>query len=97
MKLLLKPDLSICISRIYWICVFVISFIGMVVVFQYAFGSYARGTIAISLDRSFLHWKNTFPAISFCMLKGNHPNAAQEIENFVKPYYEEHNIAEPEQ
>lgn len=84
-------------SRIYWICILVASLTGMVLIFVYTNEAYANDAISINFDTNYLEWNNTFPAISFCMLRPTNPDSKYKIEQFVRKYYEEKNIEEPDE
>lgn len=88
---------TFCVCRIYWVCVLIASFIGMVVIFVYTIDAYANDAITINMDTAYSKWNNTFPAISFCMLRPFNPSAEYKIKGFIQKYYAEHNIKEPDQ
>lgn len=48
----------------------VTSGIGMTIIFQFTVKNFQQDVININVETSFLHWTNTFPAISLCLTKG---------------------------
>lgn len=89
--------LGIFLFRLYWICVLVASFTGMITIFIYTIDTYADGSISIHFDTSYLEWNNTFPAISFCMQEPTDPYSKEKIRSFLLKYYAEQNFTEPNQ
>lgn len=46
--------------------------IGMATIFKFTLQNFQEDVININVDTSFLHWRNTFPAVSMCFIKGLH-------------------------
>lgn len=69
----------------------------MITLFYYTNEAYANDAVTINVDTAYLHWNNTFPAVSLCMTENSHPFAIRKIQKFVVSYYKEHNITEPSQ
>lgn len=44
--------------------------IGMSIIFQFTLQNFQEDVININVETSFLHWRNTFPAVSMCLIKG---------------------------
>lgn len=88
-----KLELIVSFCRFYWICILFASLVGMIVLFVYTMNVYENSAISINIDTSYLHWNNTFPAVSFCMLKPFELYTQMKFESFVRTYYAEHNIS----
>lgn len=76
-------------------CIVFTSLAGMITIFLYAINSFENNEITINIDTNFLHWNNTFPAVSFCMLKPFNLRGEQKIKNFMRNYYAVHNMDDP--
>lgn len=78
--------------RIFWMCTIFTSLAGMITIFLYAINSFENNEITININTHFLHWKNTFPAVSFCMLKPFNLKGEQKIKSFMRNYYADHKM-----
>lgn len=56
--------------RIFWLIVMIASGIGMAIIFQFTLLNFQEDIINVNVETSFLHWRNTFPAVSLCLTKG---------------------------
>lgn len=44
--------------------------IGMAIIFQFTVENFQEDVININVETSYIHWRNTFPAVSMCLTKG---------------------------
>lgn len=79
------------ILRAFWIIVLASTICGMLVIFKSTFDRFANDSININVDTMYLRWENTFPAVSFCLVKGN----LSIVKEFVSPFMKENNITIP--
>lgn len=61
-------------------------------IFILTYENISEDAISIQVDTSYLHWNNTFPAISLCLSKGRSTVA---IKAFVKEYFDANNLTYP--
>ncbi|XP_055306541.1 uncharacterized protein LOC129570844, partial [Sitodiplosis mosellana] len=87
------------IDRTYWVCVMIGSVIAMTVVFVYTLNDYADDPIVINVNPIISKENSVFPAVSVCIQRYDHERrrvSTERIEQFVRKYYAEHNIKEPQ-
>lgn len=46
------------------------SAIGMAKIFQYTVQNFQEDVINVNVETSYIRWRNTFPAVSMCLIKG---------------------------
>lgn len=83
------------VSSIYWICIIIGSLIGMSLILTYTVDMYENNAITINMDTAYLKWNNTFPAVSFCMLKTMDIYGINKVKKFITKYYDDHKIDNP--
>ena len=88
---------SIFIRSTFWSFVLVASLIAMIVVFVYTLDDHLSDPIVIKFDPVVARKTSVFPAVSVCIEKtlGKRVDT-DKVEHFIKKYYAEHNIAEPQ-
>lgn len=59
-----------CFVRLFWLIVMIASGIGMATIFKFTLQNFQEDVININVETSYLHWRNTFPAVSMCLTKG---------------------------
>lgn len=70
----------------------------MIVVFLYTINDYLDSPVVINVDTINSNKNNVFPAVSVCILKMYSNRASTErVKPFVKKYYADHNIEEPQE
>lgn len=110
-KMFLVRNINVFSNRLFWLTVIIASGLGMGIIFQFTLQNFQQDVINVNVETSFLHWTNTFPAISMCLTKGcdcvRKPNwwtldlnyfvggSASKIQNFLKDYWELNNITSP--
>lgn len=68
----------------------------MTVVSVYTINDYLETPVVINIDPAISNRNSTFPAVSVCIQKGYARFCLKKIEQFIKKYYADHNIKEPE-
>lgn len=66
----LSPKYATSLGRLFWLIMLISSGAGMVFILQLTLKRFYTDVITIDVDTSYLHWDNTFPAISICLTKG---------------------------
>jgi hypothetical protein len=61
-------------------------------IFEQTLVSYDSAAISINIDSSFLHWNNTFPAVSVCFAKGRSTTA---LKTYFGEYWRTNNVTKP--
>ncbi|KAL5273696.1 hypothetical protein ACFFRR_000445 [Megaselia abdita] len=69
------------LGRLFWLIMLIISGSGMVFILKLTFQRYYSDMITIDVDTLFLHWDNTFPAVSICLMKGR---SSPKIRDYIK-------------
>lgn len=88
--------LSVCFfQRIYWAIVIIASLAGMALILTYTMDAYDNDAITVNMDTSYLRWNNTFPAVSFCILRPFNYYAETRVRDFASQYYADNNIEDP--
>lgn len=69
-------------GRVFWLIMIIISGVGMVYILRLTYKKYYTDLITIDVDTLFLHWDNTFPAVSICLTKGR--SSTEKLKDYVK-------------
>ncbi|XP_037032938.1 uncharacterized protein LOC119071920 [Bradysia coprophila] len=80
-------------GRIFWLIVMIASGIGMATIFKFTLQNFQEDVININVETSFLHWRNTFPAVSMCFTKGGSVTSLLE---FMRQYWQANNLTIPQ-
>lgn len=78
----LSPNYATTLGRLFWLIMLISSGAGMVFILQLTLKRFYTDVITIDVDTSFLHWDNTFPAVSICLTKGRSSSA--KLKNYIK-------------
>lgn len=57
------------------------------------YATFTTDITSISLDKNYLDWNNSFPAISFCLIRGKNTSTLRE---FFNKYWSENNMRKPD-
>ncbi|KAL9705155.1 hypothetical protein quinque_008673 [Culex quinquefasciatus] len=76
-------------SKLFWLSMITCSFATMIHILLYMEND---ETVQIHVDTSYLHWNNTFPAVSICYTKGRSLNS---ISKFLDDYWVKTNTTKP--
>lgn len=68
------------------------SIVGIIYIFEITIDRYNTDSVSIDLDTAYLHWTNTFPAISICM---GHTSNVNTIRNFIEPFMDVNDVVKP--
>lgn len=80
-------------GKFFWLLIIITSAWQMSRIFLLTFRSFENDAISINVDTAYLHWNNTFPAVSICFSKGRNTNA---IRNYLMEYWEANQIKPPQ-
>lgn len=90
--------LLFCISSTFWICILTASIIAMATLFVYTLNDYRESPVVINVDTIISNKNNVFPAVSICARKWDNKRAStKRLKQFVRKYYANHNIEEPQE
>ncbi|XP_055295186.1 uncharacterized protein LOC129564958 [Sitodiplosis mosellana] len=85
------------IDRIYWMCVLAASVIAMILVFVYTLNDYLNEPVVINFDPIITKKSSVFPVVSVCIRRSDYVKpSTKRIKQYVKRYYTEHDIEEPQ-
>jgi len=62
-------NLSYILYRFFWICVILISGWNMGSIFLLMMTRFQTDSTSIGVTTTYIHWSNTFPAVSICLIK----------------------------
>lgn len=70
-------------NRVFWTIILLSSIVGMAYIFISTYNRYSKDSVNINLDTAYIHWTNTFPAVSACVARNS---KMDQIKTFVKAY-----------
>lgn len=86
-----RPRWKIHFARAFWTFFIVTSIFFMCVILSSSLKQFGSKTTSIAVDTSYLHWNNTFPAVSICMTKGT----STKIEEYMMNFWNATNLPPP--
>lgn len=75
----INSALSFVWDRFFWTTTLLWSTICMAYIFLLSYNRYNKDSVNINLDTAYIHWVNTFPAVSICIVRSSRLNRIKSL------------------